>query len=243
MSKTSKASWPGWVEALIAAVPTDRLSIQSAAVADIPDHLFKLWIVLARFADGNGVAWPSLTTLAKAVGKNRRNVVRALDDGEARGLWSRMSTGNPDRTTTRYKINRLEAQTPPVTRGADATTSRGARAHKVGAQTPPRTKPRNKAINSKRQRDALWDAVADLWFGGRVDEPDRKRVGKLVTTLMQRDATPDDLRTRRARYMAEWPTMDCTPEALIKKHWRRFDETTGGLDAEPIEPPDEVFAA
>lgn len=74
--------------------------------------------------------------------------------------------------------------------------------------------------------NALWDAVADQWFGGCVDPPDFTRVGKIVSALKELGATPDEIRKRIGRYRAEWKNAECSPEAIVK-HWKRFDGRGG----------------
>lgn len=83
------------------------------------------------------------------------------------------------------------------------------------------TKPR-----ARTPRDDLWDSIATLFFGGEIQPPDESRVGRLVTRLSQRGATPDELRKRTARYQAKYPKAACTIEA-VEKHWQSLDGRNG----------------
>lgn len=247
--------WTGWIDAVIEALPTDRDT--DAPAATIPPHLFKLWLVLARYADGDGTAWPSITTLARRINCNRRNTTRALAEGEAAGLWTRKRVKGGSRDTTRYCVHRLRlgAQTTLVTRGADNPRTRGADDPRLGAHATPRTNPRNKPIQQRernaarpspakpkrpRPADPFWDTTARLFFGGTVAEPHRGRCGKLAKAFKQLTDDPDDIRQRLERYRLTWPNAADTPEAILK-HWDRFAEPVGILDADPVTPPDEVF--
>lgn len=69
--------------------------------------------------------------------------------------------------------------------------------------------------------DPIWEAVAQLWFGGNVTRPHRSRCGKIVRDLHDLEATAEELHRRYANYRREWPDIECTPEALVK-HWCRF---------------------
>ena len=65
---------------------------------------------------------------------------------------------------------------------------------------------------------------------------DRKRIGKVAQSLAKRGATPEELAIRLRRYKAEWPTVECSPEAIVK-HWARF--AGGNGRASEVEPPSE----
>lgn len=76
---------------------------------------------------------------------------------------------------------------------------------------------------TRRQPDPIWDAVAALFFPSGVAKLEYKRVGRIVSILKDKHATPDDIRRRYRLYHDKWPTMACTPEALVK-HWDTFPE-------------------
>jgi len=92
----------------------------------------------------------------------------------------------------------------------------------------------------KRKPDPVSDAVVELFFGGTLAAPHRSRVGKIVRDFKALNATPDEIRQRLERYRATWPNAKATPESLVK-HWMEFAAPAGALDAEPVEPADEVF--
>ncbi len=121
---TTTAPWPGWVEACMAIAPTDR--DQPGTLDTIPDHLFKIWLVLARYANNDGFAWPSLNTICRRTGKDRRCVTRALAQGERLGLWTRTrSRGGAGGQTTEYRI-RVPGASAPLLPGASAPLLPGA---------------------------------------------------------------------------------------------------------------------
>lgn len=94
--------------------------------------------------------------------------------------------------------------------------------------------PPKKAGKKSRTHDPIWDTVEAEWWAGGVPEPSRKRVGKIVRDLKALNATPEDIADRIAAYRAKWPTMDCTPEAIIK-HWCQLNghaATVGGALSE-----------
>ena len=148
--KTS--DWPGWIQALIEAMPTDRET--DSPVANIPPRLFKLWVILARYSDNDtGEAWPSLTTLARRSGCDVSNVSKALTEGEVLGLWTRhRSKGGSSHATTRYLIHRFPT-TGEIATGGDSTS--GKNAISPLAKSPHRTLPYNQAS----RRDAVLPGI------------------------------------------------------------------------------------
>ncbi len=96
---------------------------------------------------------------------------------------------------------------------------------------PPSAAP--EAPTPPRARNAVWDAVADRWFGGNVAKPHAKRVGKVVRDLIELDATPDEINARADRISASWGSEKSTPESLVK-HWHQFahDPRPAKSDAE-----------
>lgn len=75
--------------------------------------------------------------------------------------------------------------------------------------------------SKKRQRNLLWDAVCEVFELNPVTKSDRSRIGKVVADLKAKNATPDEIHVRFGRYVASWPSITPTPEALVK-HWDTF---------------------
>lgn len=73
----------------------------------------------------------------------------------------------------------------------------------------------------ERVRVPLWDAVCEVFKLNPVTKSDRSRIGKVVADLKAKNATPDDVHVRFGRYIAAWPSLTPTPEALVK-HWDTF---------------------
>jgi hypothetical protein len=86
---------------------------------------------------------------------------------------------------------------------------------------PPKIDPAAAITVPARPADLLWDSVCGLFDLKPKTKADRTRCGRVVRDLKTKGATPDELRTRTNRYKAEWPSVECTPEAVCK-HWERF---------------------
>lgn len=72
-----------------------------------------------------------------------------------------------------------------------------------------------------RPRNVLWDSLCAA-FALKPETPnEQSRIGKVVRDLKLKNATPDDIPLRLARYRRAWPEAADTPEALLK-HWDRF---------------------
>ncbi len=99
-------------------------------------------------------------------------------------------------------------------------------AAKTAAAGPQPAKP-----TKPRKRNLIWDAVVDSFALKIITKTDATRMGKVVRDLKAKGATPELIVAAVARYRAEWPSMECTPEALLK-NWQKFstdsvDNTTG----------------
>lgn len=79
-------------------------------------------------------------------------------------------------------------------------------------------------------RDDLFDAVAEVCSVDIRAKSNAGRVAKAVNSLVDLEATPDDVRTRAARYRANWPNVACTPSALVA-HWGEFAVARSGGNA------------
>jgi hypothetical protein len=98
-------------------------------------------------------------------------------------------------------------------------------AQPASAAPPPAEKPAASKPTGKHP-DPIWDQVAELWFHGKVEMPDKTRVGKIVRDLKQHGATPDEIILRYRRYRQRWPTAAATPEA-VTKHWSSLSTVEG----------------
>jgi hypothetical protein len=91
----------------------------------------------------------------------------------------------------------------------------------------------------------LFDAIAaacghDL---GRLTKSEGALIGKIAAELRDAGAEPFDVQRRAARWPEVFGNATLTPSAL-SKWWSKLASngtTAGALDAEPVEPPDEVF--
>lgn len=107
-----------------------QLSMADAAV---------LWQLCERFSEQSGAAWPSLSTLAKDSGRDRRTVQRCLARLESSGLVSILQRGgrtSSNRYRPTFEAWQLGASTPPHV-GAPLSECRGAAVAQLGASTPP----------------------------------------------------------------------------------------------------------
>jgi len=211
-------------------------------------------VALAICIHVNARSWsarPSVATLAEATGLTERSVRRAHERLVAQGFLTVEGKGGRNRTNT-YRLNpdtngvRLFDEKP----GHDGVPV-SAQNPDAGAPKPGRTKAktrtprvsgeqRNRGDRGGRKRDPIWDAVVHHFGLKPVTTSEKSRVGRVVRELRAKGAEPDDVGWRIERYRAAWPNITCTPEALLK-HWDAFAEPAGELNADPIEPPDEVF--
>jgi len=86
----------------------------------------------------------------------------------------------------------------------------------------PSPSPSSKSIPAKgRKRDPIWDIVCDLW-GLKPQTPTEKSgLGKIVREMKTKGGTPELIKDLKEVYEREWPTMNCTPRAVLS-HWDTF---------------------
>ncbi len=182
--------------------------------------------VLCDRIGANRTAWPGVRRLAKDCGVTRNTVVRTVRQLESAGLLLVDHVdGNPGGRTNTYR---------PA-----GTSSLWRRTQNDDVPKVGRRRPQNDDVNvpkmttqpdktnepdpSRRERksDAIWDAVCELFNLKPVTKRDRTRIGRIVSDLKAKGATPDDIRQRLARYCQAWPRVAATPESLTK-HWDHF---------------------
>lgn len=109
-------------------------------------------------------------------------------------------------------------EVPIGTSSATAKPSARKKAEKTPGEKE--SKPR-----APRPNDQLWNALCALFGLKPVTEKERTRVGGLVRDLGLKEALPDELPVRLARYRAKYPNAAETPEALLK-HWDQMAQPT-----------------
>ncbi len=75
----------------------------------------------------------------------------------------------------------------------------------------------------KREPNPVWDTICDLWGLNPVTKADQKRLGSLTRDyrLKLGDLPVTEIARRRANHLAAWPSVEASPESLLK-HWDRF---------------------
>lgn len=98
-----------------------------------------------------------------------------------------------------------------------------------GAASQPEKEP--EAGAKKGTPNPVWDALCEVFGLKPVTEAERKRVGRIVRDLKAKEARPEEITQRLARYRQEWPNAAATPEALLK-HWDAFGpaQTAAGTE-------------
>lgn len=115
-----------------------------------------------------------------------------------------------------------QAVEPETARTVSTQRARSAHAHAVegegegeveGVLLAPAPKP-------TRERDEVWDTLADL-FGEPTTDTNRKLRGKVNASLKRAGATGDEIRNRVRRWPLHFPDATLT-ETALEKHWDRL---------------------
>lgn len=219
----------------------------------------KLVLVGIANHEGDGGAWPSVETLAKYAGKDRRTVQRAVAEAVQAGeLRVDAQAGGdehtrPDHRPNRYRVlvrcpegcdgttnHRGAASASPRPNGAAPAPERGgvSDAHGAAPVPPePSLEPSlEPAAKMPRARDLHFDAVARHW--GTATRSEAAFVAKIARELKAAGATPEEIDVRAGRLLDRakrdgWKAP--TPYALTK-HWTELARAGGhdptGLNAD-----------
>lgn len=111
---------------------------------DAPADVRAFLMVLASYADAEGVCWPSLDTLARNLGIHRDSAKRRRDRAVSSGWLVILAPGRWKGTRTRYQLQTkgsVHAPLPSAQRGAPVL-AKGVRGYplKGGVDTPRTTK-------------------------------------------------------------------------------------------------------
>lgn len=89
-------------------------------------------------------------------------------------------------------------------------------------------------LTGKALRDAFWEAIKTATGFNPVTKDEKSRLGKIVTGLIAKGATPDQVPIRASRYRRTWAGMSLTPEAMFK-HWDAMGaETAKGINGASV---------
>ena len=81
-----------------------------------------------------------------------------------------------------------------------------------------------------RQRDLIWDTWTAAFGLSFAHPADAKRVGKQVSILKSRGATPDGIKSTIAAYRKAFPAVPCTSNAVLNQwdYLQQFQKQAAG---------------
>lgn len=150
---------------------------------DAPADVRALLLVMATYANADGVCWPSLETLAEKLGIHIRSARRRRNRAVALGWVKITSPGRWKGTSTRYQLQTKGGVGAPLTqpqRGTPVSAKGGRGRHSKGGVGAPRTTKKfqegddgapslEKAPSPQYRRRALARAIRE------AQNPDHKR--------------------------------------------------------------------
>jgi hypothetical protein len=179
--------------------------------AEVSDRAVRLYAVLGRYANSNGESFPSRQTLAKRLRCSESSAIRASRELEAVGALKITYRGD---STNLYHLIYVS----PVTGGGSNGDTRGGRTGDTQnesqverEETPLAAEPHKRAPN------LVWDALSYV-FGEPTTRSAQQVRGKVVASLRQAGATPDEIVARAKRWPLHFGDAAMTDLAL-EKHW------------------------
>lgn len=91
-------------------------------------------------------------------------------------------------------------------------------------EPPPVGKPKRE--RAPRPGDPLWDAIMLIFHPSGLPSAHRSRIGKAVKSLLELNATPEELKRRYENARHNWPGYTITVESIIR-NWDQLNERGG----------------
>lgn len=168
-------------------------------------------LAIADFAHDNGVAFPSVPTLARKARLGERHVTRVLKNLEAGGeLEVKLNKGPSGVNMYRVLTGMVtgehhgDAGVPEMVTPASYEPSGTVRG--VGRKS------------TKKDRDSLWESLQSACGFKPEGIGERSLFGKCVNELLALGATPDEVKARASRWPMRYRGATMTPRALLM-HW------------------------
>lgn len=188
--------------------------------ADLSDRAIRLYALLSRYADADGICYPSRRALAERLRCSEDSVDRAKRELVAAGaLHVEARFDEEGQRSNLYRIVRVlpaDVRPPLVTDAAPPLRS-GAAQNENHVGTIERPSVSRARAAPMRPRNEVWDALVEI-FGEPTTESARTRRGKVCRSLTAARASPEEI-LRRAR---RWPRYfgDATlTDTALEKHW------------------------
>lgn len=186
--------------------------------AEISDRAKVLYGVLGRYADDSGYAFPGRKKIAERMRCSLSSLDRALDElVEIGALKVEQRFRDGAQVSNGYVLVSvtpplLTYDEPPLFTGDEQNENHLERDERASLSRDPLV------IGGKGARDALWDALTDV-FGPAETKGARSLRGKMVTSLIGARATPDQIRVSPLLYRRVMPDGTIFTETALEKHW------------------------
>ncbi len=191
-----------------------------------------LLLVLADAASEEGICWPRQEILAARSSLSDRSVRRILDDLRSRGLVSWEQRGLHRSNVYSLDVELLSGLAGPDTMTAPASPDRTPVA---GHERTPTSGPSgtvSRTVSQTHKRDPIFETVSSVCgidWTLPMTRSQRGQINKAAKELREIEADPEAIVRVAAAYRIRWPSIDLTPNALVK-HW---GTATAPLPASP----------
>jgi len=184
-----------------------------------------LLLAIADNADDLGVAWPSQETLATKMRMSVRQVRRISGTLEDAGAFTTERKRSGSKTHIVYTLILPPGQDvlPPVEVEEDISAFQP----DIAVSAEPSIEPsedQGQELDlaatplARTDRDSVWDAL-DAIFGKPGTRTARSLRGRIVSSLLEAEATPEQIAAAPAAYHARMPAGTMLTETALEKHW------------------------
>lgn len=174
-------------------------------------------MALADHADAEGECWPAMKRIAVMAGISARQVSSHITSLETAGLLVKVGRRRRDGQLRGwdYRLSVTSGSLLPVASGSTASSPAEATFRSEPSENhqkePIAAEPR------KKSPDLIFEALAKA--GGHdlatLTANERGRINKAAKQLRDIDATPEQVEAAAKAYRAKYPTVPCTPLALV----------------------------
>lgn len=157
------------------------------------------------------------------------NIV-GFDDKQPAGKNGKRTKRFPDMT----KVNPGESRCSQEILAHNTNTNTNTKDNTNLLPEPADAGPARKVRSPKQiERDDLWEAVKDAFYASGVSKDDESLIGRTVTALKAKQATPEEIPRRLARWPMLYPEAGPLTPPGLAKHW----DALSGKSTKPMTKP------
>ena len=193
--------------------------------SELPYRSKVIYSILCGFADSEGKAYPSRSTISKRAKCSIKSVDRSIKELENLGALKVIRRKKPD-GNNEVNIYTLIRANPVPSDNIDATPNVPA----VPSLPPDKSPKENHIKKTNRRRDLIFEELANQcgidWK--KAPKNELGRLQKATKQMKEIEATPEEIKSVGEWYKSNWKDIEITPTAIVNNFssiLRRVEES------------------